>query len=123
MNAYTTYDYYSNEYSMGEAVVDSADFSKLLIQAQSIIDLYTFNRLNTMTDIPEAVQNCCCELIELLQENKERQSTSSGIASEKNNNYSVTYESSEDLNHQLESNKTMIVNKWLSNTGLMYRGC
>lgn len=123
MNAYTTYDYYSNEYSMGEAVVDSADFSKLLIQAQSIIDLYTFNRLNTMTDIPEAVQNCCCELIELLQENKERQSTSSGIASEKNNNYSVTYESSEALNHQLESNKTMIVNKWLSNTGLMYRGC
>lgn len=108
---------------MGEAVVDSADFPKLLMQAQSIIDLYTFNRLNTMTDIPEAVQNCCCELIELLQENKERQSTSSGIASEKNNNYSVTYESSEALNHQLESNKTMIVNKWLSNTGLMYRGC
>jgi len=123
LNAYTTYDYYSNEYSMGEAVVDSADFPKLLMQAQSIIDLYTFNRLNTMTDIPEAVQNCCCELIELLQENKERQSTSSGIASEKNNNYSVTYESSEALNHQLESNKTMIVNKWLSNTGLMYRGC
>lgn len=121
---YTSYYYYANEYCGGNPVVIAADFPKLLTQAQSIIDLYTFNRIRKSNVINEDIQNCCCELIEVINRYKSRQDKNpNGISSEKNKNYSVTYESSESMNQKFESEKKEVVSRWLGLSGLLYRGC
>lgn len=120
---YTTYDYYANEYcACGNIVVDAADFRKLMLEVQSIIDVYTFGRCRNMSEIPIEIQNCCCELVELVSEYNDKLKKASGVSSEKNNNYSVTYISPEVYTSQFEADKAGIVYRWLSNTGLLYRG-
>lgn len=120
---YTSYDYYANEYCGGAPAVDSTGFRKLLLEAQSLIDMYTFNRLKKMTEYGEEIQNCCCELVEIISEYQERKNENpSNISSEKIKNYSVTYESSENISQRYESDKKKVIFKWLANSGLLYRG-
>lgn len=121
---YTTYGYYVNKYCFGSPVVSSAaDFQKLLLEAESCIDAFTFNRCRELKEVPDDVQRCCCELIEIINKCNQKIEQSGGISSEKNKNYSVTYESTQNLKAQLEADKTSIIKKWLANTGLLYRGC
>ena len=120
---YTSYDYYANSYCSGEPVVEATAFPKLLLKAQSIIDMYTFNRLKN-EKISEEVQNCCCELIESINTYENRISENpSGISSEKIKNYSVTYESSENIKRKFEDDYKNIIHRWLGRTGLLFRGC
>lgn len=120
---YTSYDYYANEYCGGAPVVDSTGFRKLLLEAQSLIDMYTFNRLKKMTEYGEEIQNCCCELVEIISDYQGRKNENpSNISSEKIKNYSVTYESSENISQRYESSKKKVIFKWLANSGLLYRG-
>ncbi|MBS5620427.1 hypothetical protein [Eubacterium sp.] len=120
---YTTYDYYSNNYCSGEPVVDAAVFPKLLLKSQSIIDMYTFDRLKN-ADISEEVQNCCCELVESINAYENRLNENPrGISSEKIKNYSVTYESAENMKRKFEDDSLNIIHRWLGRTGLLFRGC
>ena len=121
---YTSFSYYANEYCCGKPVVESADFHKLLIKAQGIIDMYTFNRLKESAEIVDEVQNCCCELVECINTYENGISEKpSGVSSEKIKNYSVTYESTENMKQRYDKEVTNIVHKWLGRTGLLYRGC
>lgn len=121
---YTSYDYYSNTYCGGKPVVVAADFPKLLIRAQSIIDLYTFKRIRKLDTLSEDIQNCCCELVEVIHSYETKQKENpNGISSEKNKNYSVIYESSESMKRKFECETNEIVFRWLESTGLLYRGC
>lgn len=121
---YTSYDYYANTYCGGKPVVIAADFPKLLIKAQSIIDLYTFNRIRALNTFSEEIQNCCCELVETIYAyNKKQEGNLNGISSEKNKNYSVTYESSASIKQKFEFETNEIVFRWLESTGFLYRGC
>lgn len=120
---YTTFDYYANSYCNGEPIVKAIDFPKLLIKAQSLIDMHTFNRLRNAS-IPDEVQNCCCELIENINAYESRlEENPSGISSEKIKNYSVTYESSESIKKNFEDDSVVIIYRWLGRTGLLFRGC
>ena len=121
---YTSFDYYANEYCGGEPVVVAADFPKLLIKAQSIIDLYTFKRIRKLDTYSEDIQRCCCELVEVIYSYETKQKENpNGISSEKNKNYSITYESSESLKKKFEIEANEVVFRWLEATGLLYRGC
>ena len=120
--SYITYDYYANEYCHGEVKVTVTVFPKYLKKAQSIVDLYTSNKLDA-NDIPTCVKDCLCELIESEFHYDELLANSGGISSEKIKNYSVTYESTQSVNTARESKANEIVNKWLSGTGLLFRGC
>ena len=105
-------------------MVESADFHKLLIKAQGIIDMYTFNRLKGNTKIVDEVRNCCCDLIECINTyENEISEKPSGVSSEKIKNYSVTYESTENMKQRYDKEVANIVHKWLGRTGLLYRGC
>lgn len=120
---YTTYDYYINQYCFGSPVISSAaDFQKCLLQAESCIDVLTFNRCKTMQKVPEAVQKCCCELVELIKKHNDKMQQA-GVTSEKNKNYSISYESTQSLNQQFEKDKASVIERWLACTGLLYRGC
>ncbi len=121
---YTTFEYYSNEYCGGKPVVIATDFPKLLLNAQSIIDMYTFNRIRELSTVLDDIQYCCCELIERINSYESRlKENPSGITSEKIKNYSVSYESSENMKKKFEDDTRNIVYKWLGRTGLLYRGC
>ncbi|MFQ9516724.1 MAG: hypothetical protein ACLRZ9_12995 [Eubacterium sp.] len=121
---YISYDYYANEYCGGEPVVIAADFPKLLIKAQSIIDLYTFNKIRTFNTFSKDIKYCCCELVEVIHNyNVKQEGNPNGVSSEKNKNYSITYESSESIKEKFESETKEVVFRWLESTGLLYRGC
>ena len=69
-------------------MVESADFHKLLIKAQGIMDMYTFNRLKENAEIVDEVQNCCCELVECINTYENGISEKpSGVSSEKINEF------------------------------------
>lgn len=121
---YTTFDYYANTYCGGEPVVQATVFPKMLLKSQSIIDMHTFNRLKIYNVQPEEVQNCCCELIESINAYENRiKENPSGISSEKIKNYSVTYESAENMKKKFEDDSINIIHRWLGRTGLLFRGC
>ena len=121
---YTSYEYYANTYCGGKPVVIAADFPKLLLKAQSIMDLYTFNRIRILNTFSEDIQNCCCELVETIYcYNKKQDGNPNGISSEKNKNYSVTYESTASMKQKFEFETNEIVFRWLESTGLLYRWC
>lgn len=121
---YTSYDYYANEYCGGKPVVIAADFHKLLMKAQSIIDLYTFKRIKELGTFSEEIQNCCCELVEVIHSYETKQKGNpNGVSSEKNKNYSITYESSESIKQKFEIEANEVAFRWLEGTGLLYRGC
>lgn len=54
-----------NEYKTMGGTLDGTAFSDYLIEAEMIIDWYTFNRLHTETEIPERVKQCVFKLIAL----------------------------------------------------------
>ena len=64
MRAYTDETYYINDYLKGRKPVITAGFLFYARSASQVIDRYTFNRLKGVSDVPEEVQMCCCELSE-----------------------------------------------------------
>lgn len=103
---YVDYSYYKDTYG-GD--LPSEMFKQKEIQASSIVDFYTFNRIKSAN---ERVKNCVCELVDLLH-NQE-------IKSESVSKYKIEY--TEDVSLSKEEKQHNIVRKWLLHTGLMYRG-
>lgn len=62
---YLSFDEYAD---MGGTLEDETAFEQLEFEARSIIDWWTFNRLQNETTFPEAVKRCMFSLIKLLQE-------------------------------------------------------
>ena len=94
---YLTYDEYAN---FGGNALEETAFQQLEFEARSIIDWWTFNRLQREENYPEALKRCMFKLIALLLD-KERASaidpeTSTlsvkpGLASESNDGVSAKY--------------------------------
>lgn len=60
---YLTYDEYTE---MGGTELEETAFEQLEFEARSQIDWWTFGRLKSLTEFPEAVKRCMFKLIELL---------------------------------------------------------
>lgn len=128
MQALTTWEYYDGAFKsvMGAIPVPQADFNRLAIKASVIVRQKTFGNIDESKSISDEVQFCVCDLVEALYSRKERDinsnGTASGIASEKDGNWSVTYESSESVKKADEKQENDIIIQWLANTGLLYSG-
>lgn len=96
---YLTYDEYIN---MGGTEMEETAFQQLEFEARTIIDWWTFNRLQHESEYPEAVKRCVFKLIQLINDKqkammiKDTQSNDSGetnigIASESNDGVSTSY--------------------------------
>lgn len=110
---YVEYDFYTNTYG---GKVSSVDFPRLEIQASTLIDYYTFNRVKEVND---KIKYAVCELVDYLKEldrNGGKEISQESIGSQ-----SVSYVTGEN---QLtaEQKKFNIVKKHLAHSGLLYRG-
>lgn len=72
-------------------------------------------------DIPEEVKMCCCELAENIFK-AEQEGGTQGVSSESVGGWSKSYESSDIRRQNADRAVHDIVYKWLSGTGLLYRG-
>lgn len=119
MTIYADEDFYKNNYLCGKnAVIDTA-FSFYARSATQKIKLYTCDNIDE-SDIPECVKMCCCELAERLYSYE--QSDNNGVSSESVGGWSKSYESASNKQRNLKADIREIVYKWLSGTGLLYRG-
>lgn len=119
---YVNESFYVENYLLGRKPVISAGFPFYARQASQVIDQYTFGRLEGVTDPPESVKLCCCELAEAEYRREKLQKESSGKTSEKVGTYSVSFGSDQEAAAAAQKEQRNIVMKWLAATGLCYQG-
>jgi hypothetical protein len=118
MTNYANYAYYTDTYK--GAVIDTVSFDLYARKATQEIKKYTFNRVQD-DNIPDEVRMCCCELAELIFKH-DKGSDKENIASEKVGGYSVTYADKNALEQKFIRRTNTIIEDWLWDTGLLYRG-
>lgn len=116
---YADYAYYTDTYKGTE--LDSVSFDIHALKATQDIKLHTLNRIQN-NNIPDEAKMCCCELAELIYK-YENLKTGDGKTSEKVADYSVSYVGQKEIEETHNNTVRSIINKWMSLTGLLYRGC
>ena len=133
---YLTYDEYIN---MGGDVVEETAFDNLEFEARSVIDWWTFNRLQNEESYPDSVKRCMYKLISLINEQQKAivvnpkdfdGNVIAGIASESNDGVSTSYntlsarEAVETIQDQLKTTVQMFLQGVRNSLGhkLLYRG-
>jgi len=122
------YEYYVEVY--GGISIPDTSFKKIMINASSKVNYYTFNHI---TELDDNIKNATCEIIELLFNQNQliakQDDDTSTVASETVGVHSKSYVNKSSLQSQrilksdeLEQECYKICLKYLSRTGLMYRG-
>lgn len=111
---YVDYDYYV---SIGGQLTE-AEFNKSLMWSTALLDTATFQRLKSMTDIPDSVKKALCSTIDKHAQFVHAQTGT--IQSESLDGWSVTY--ANNKLEDLEKNALRDIKIYLSGTGLTYRG-
>lgn len=134
MRELTNHEYYLTKYKSD--LVPQESFDRLMIKATSKVNYFTSNRISSSTleneNINTQVQDCVCEIIELLytqEQLKETLSKEKQVQSETVGPISKTYSNNSNLISQEVLNDTelddsiyQICATYLIHTGLMYRG-
>lgn len=116
---YTDYNFYKGNYR--GKLIPSSEFDFWARKSTQIIKQHTFGNIDETKVVIDEVQMCCCDISEELYKQEKRQSRV-GVTSEKVGEYSKSYESSEEINKFGKKRVQQIINLWLGNTGLLYRG-
>ena len=114
---YADYVYYTGTYK--GAVIDAASFDLYARKATQTIKRHTFNRIQD--NVPEEVKMCCCELAELIYRH-DKGADKENIVSEKVGGLSVTYADQSVTEQKFIRRTRTIIDDWLWDTGLLYRG-
>lgn len=124
MKTYADLEFYHAGYLIGrEACISDETFPYWAMLATSEIRQRTFNRVDDMEEIPEAVQMCCCEIAEKLYSVESVKDENGMILqSYGNDGETGTYKTEELSEKQIQKSIGRITRKWLANTGLMYCG-
>ena len=96
---YLTFDEYL---TFGGTEIEETAFDNLEFEARTIIDWWTYNRLQNDAEYPEAVKRCAYKLINILKQKQDAQvldastvanesSGSAGIIQQSNDGVSTTY--------------------------------
>ena len=134
---YLSYDDYQN---MG-GTLDETAFDDFEFEAESIIDWYTFNRLQNDTEYPERLKKCVYKLIKMAQTQQAALTTGEGtgedavestasIASRSNDGVSISYNvmSTKDVFDTLKDEMGGAVQRYLNGVvnelgrKVLYRG-
>lgn len=120
---YVNYRYYQKTYH--GSVISKDDFPHAELEAESFVNRVTFGRIKRLEEIPDCVKIAICSAAESMQEylNSRKSMDGSGavIKSENNDGYSVTYADAIS-DSTCEANMIAKINRYLSGTGLTYRG-
>lgn len=126
---YVDYSYYTDNFE-GTAI-SAESFNSYERKARSFINLITFDRLTGESAIiADTVKECMCEIMELNYklDLKEQETDGKIIASETVDGHSQTYAISDVEKNEVDKSKINdtkyynIAKRYLSNTGLLYRG-
>jgi hypothetical protein len=126
---YVTYEYYTITY--GGSAISSTDFTRYEVKSRAFIDNITFDRLkNNNLLIDDSVKNAMCEMMELNYklDLKDQETEGKIITSETVDGHSQTYAISDIEKNAVDKSKINdtkyynIAKRYLSNTGLLYRG-
>ena len=119
---YADEKFYMSKYTVEgrKAVIDTAFpcFARIATQE---IKRYTGDNVQEC-DIPEEVSMCCCEIAELAYKREQLSNQSDGVSAESVQGWSKSYESTESRRQAFDTAVKECVYKWLSGTGLLYRG-
>lgn len=117
----TDYEFYNTNYLSGtEAVIPETAFSFWERKAAQIIKKHTFGNIDETITIPLEVQFCTCDVATLLY--NAEQNDQKGVMSEKDGQWSASYESSEQAKTNLKSQIAETIYLWLADTGYLYSG-
>lgn len=109
---YVDYAFYAEEYhSLGAGSIPEEEFPFWARKAEYELDMQTCGNI---AEAAEAVKLCVCELAETMYQDAE----TGDLAAENNDGYSVTYAG----RYTLEAKINNTVRRYLSGTGLLYRG-
>jgi hypothetical protein len=123
MKVYADDGFYKDTYLLGRKPVISTGFSFYARSASKIMNSLTFGRIDKLSELTEDIQMCCCEIAERCYTNEKEHKAAGGKTSEKIGTYSATF--SEKVLTDIDistADAYRIMNKWLSETGLLYRG-
>lgn len=121
MNVYADENFYKKAYLYGKTAVITSDYEYFFREASLLIDRYTFGNIDP-ENVPEAVKMCCCELAENLFSENKSMTENVGIQSESVGGWSRNYTSKSEIQIHFKSEQKHIIFKWLTDTGLLYRG-
>lgn len=115
--------FYEDKYLLGRKPVIKAGFDYYARSASRIMNTLTFGRIDKLEELTDDIRMCCCELAESCYTNEKERKAAGGKTSEKIGTYSVTYSDKILSRYDIDPVDTMrIIKKWLSETGLLYRG-
>lgn len=118
---YADTEFYTNTYLCGKSVVLQQAADYYFREATQLIKAYTGSNFDE-SDIPENVRMCCCELAEKLYHGEQVDSDIENVSSESVGGWSKSFESSHSRKQRLDKELRCTVYKWLSGSGLLYRG-
>lgn len=123
MKIYADAAFYGDKYLLGRKPVISTGFNYYARSASRIMNGLTFGRIDKLSELTDDIRMCCCEIAERCYTNEKERKEAGGKVSEKNGTYSVTFSDKAQTDTEISlSDAGRIVNKWLSQTGLLYRG-
>ena len=123
MKIYADAAFYEDDYLLGRKPVIKAGFDYYARSASQIMNSLTFGRIDKLEELTDDIRMCCCEMAEHCYTNEKERRAAEGKTSEKNGTYSVTYSDKAQSDEDIELKTALhIMNKWLSETGLLYRG-
>lgn len=134
---YLTYDEYRD---MGGSTLEETAFENIEFEARSVIDWWTFNRLQKEEKYPEVVKRCMFKLVSLINDKQNAMITdtqsedetvkTAGIASESNDGVSTSYNvlSAKDVIDTAQKEIESVIRMYLTGVRnslghkLLYRG-
>ena len=123
MKIYADEDFYKEKYLLGRKPVIGAGFDYYARSASRIMNRFSFGRIDKLGELTDDIRMCCCEVAEHCYTNEKEHKVAGGKTSEKNGTYSVTYSEKVLSGTEIDPVDAMrIMDKWLSETGLLYRG-
>jgi len=123
MKVYADDAFYKNSYLLGRKPVISAGFCFYARSASRIMNSLTFGRIDKLNDLTDDIKMCCCEIAECCYTSEKERKAAGGKTSERIGTYSATFSEKALTDTDVSaSDAYRIMNKWLSETGLLYRG-
>ena len=130
--AYVDYNYYKSEYLLGiSPAVPEEKFNYWEKQAVKEIDQFTYGRIKANRSlICDEVKECTCAIAELLYkadtltESVLKEGMTGAMTSYSNDGQSASFDVSQSIYTETGKRKEIkrIIQKYLGNTGLLYRG-
>lgn len=123
MKVYADDTFYKDKFLLGRKPVISTGFGFYARSASKIMNSLTFGRIDKLNVLTDDIKMCCCEIAERCYTNEKEHKASGGKTSEKIGTYSATFSDKALSDTDISAaDAYRIINKWLSETGLLYRG-